>query len=147
MVFVSNEAVIQVTEAYAVCVFGGGLYGYFSAGSKISAIASGICANVALLLAAYDSEITPWPAAVWCFVLMGMFGKKAFSKKKEESMCPVHSDAPEMTDDKRSDPMAKYTRMEEGGDKKSSDSLSKPIMIVLTLFSLAEIILFVQLGL
>eukprot|EP00747_Dinoflagellata_sp_TGD_P206841 gnl/TRDRNA2_/TRDRNA2_80482_c2_seq1.p2 gnl/TRDRNA2_/TRDRNA2_80482_c2~~gnl/TRDRNA2_/TRDRNA2_80482_c2_seq1.p2 ORF type:complete len:148 (-),score=36.08 gnl/TRDRNA2_/TRDRNA2_80482_c2_seq1:82-525(-) len=147
MAVVESGMVVIVTGVYAVCVFGGGLYGYISAGSKISAIASGICALVAWVLTDFQATITPWPAAAWCLLLTGMFGKKAFAKKKEESMCPVHGEAPEMTGDKASDPMAKYTRMEEGASKPKDDSLAKPIMTVLTIFSLVEVALLVQLAL
>merc|ERR1712187_1008552 len=121
-------------------------YGYLTAGSKISAIASGICAAVALSLTFVQSTITPWPAALFCLLLVGMFGKKAASKKEEESMCPVHGDAPAMTEDKKADPMAKYTRMEEGGKSKSDSPLAKPIMTVLTVFSIVQVALLVQLA-
>merc|ERR1711879_630072 len=130
---VSKGIVFDVTIVYALLVFGGGLYGYIAAKSKASLIASTICAVIALLAAEESDDITPWPAALWCLLLAGFFGKKFVAgDKKDESMCPAHnSSLPAMTDEKQNDPMAKYTRMQDAEPKKKP-----PIMIVLALLSL-----------
>eukprot|EP00928_Gymnodinium_smaydae_P093739 TRINITY_DN78041_c0_g1_i1.p2 TRINITY_DN78041_c0_g1~~TRINITY_DN78041_c0_g1_i1.p2 ORF type:complete len:149 (-),score=45.24 TRINITY_DN78041_c0_g1_i1:23-469(-) len=147
MVFVDAQLVLAVTYGYGACVFGGGLYGYISAGSKVSAIASTICALVAVGLAAVQGDISPWPAAIWCLLLPGLFGKKAFGKKKQ-SMCPVHNDTMQaMTEEKRADPMSRYTRMEEGGgDGGEKGGAGKSIMVLLTAYSVVEVVLLAQLG-
>eukprot|EP00927_Polykrikos_kofoidii_P051034 TRINITY_DN4484_c0_g1_i1.p1 TRINITY_DN4484_c0_g1~~TRINITY_DN4484_c0_g1_i1.p1 ORF type:complete len:146 (-),score=30.85 TRINITY_DN4484_c0_g1_i1:201-638(-) len=142
MAFLDSSAVIYVTAVYALAVFGGGLYGYLTAGSVISVIASTICAVIAFVLTYFMGDISPWPAVVWCLLLTAMFGKKAFGKEKQ-TMCPMHGDGPAMTEEARADPMSKYTRMEEGG-KASSGSMGKVIMVVLTVFSIVEIVLQVQ---
>merc|ERR1712217_826983 len=88
-----------------------------------------------------------YAVCVFSVLLAVMFGKKAFGKKKEASMCPMHNaggDLP-MTEDKKSDPMAKYTRMtdDKNTEKKGNSSL---IMVALTVLSLGEVVLFAQLA-